>query len=250
MARIAENYNTFKIKKIRNGSQKSWEKFYTRNKDKFFKDRNWFEKEFYELDLSNEQVTLLEVGCGVGNLIIPLLQRHKNLYIIGCDFSKSALLILKDNLAKKNLSHRTIIYDADITKDNLQNYQIFDTRKADYITLIFALSAIDPISHLHVLQNFYQVLKNGGKILFRDYAVSDHAMLRFKKLNQINANFYYRQDGTLSYFFSIDYLRQIFESVGFITEECQYIKKEINNIKENIKNIPRQFIQAKFMKPI
>lgn len=39
-------------------------------------------------------------------------------------------------------------------------------------------------------------------MLFRDYGLNDHAMQRFKAANRLGKNFYVRQDGTRSYFFS------------------------------------------------
>ena len=48
----------------------------------------------------------------------------------------------------------------------------------------------------------FQVLKPGGMILFRDYGLYDHAMLRFSKGHKISENFYVRQDGTRAYYFT------------------------------------------------
>ena len=47
-----------------------------------------------------------------------------------------------------------------------------------------------------------QVMKVGGVLLFRDYGLYDHAMLRFGRGHKIADNFYVRQDGTRAFYFS------------------------------------------------
>lgn len=53
-----------------------------------------------------------------------------------------------------------------------------------------------------------QVLKPGGMVLFRDYGLNDHAMLRFSKGHKLADSFYVRQDGTRAFFFSLGESRE------------------------------------------
>ena len=46
--------------------------------------------------------------------------------------------------------------------------------------MIFVLSAVHPQKFDQAIKSLVSILKPGGKLLFRDYAVNDHAMVRFK----------------------------------------------------------------------
>lgn len=93
-----------------------------------------------------------------------------------------------------------------------------------------------------------QVLKPGGKIIFRDYAIYDMAQIRFNPSNKIDDNFYFRSDLTTSYFFSEAKLEELANASGFKVLENQYVNKETTNKKLEL-CVSRVFIQAKFEKP-
>ena len=66
-------------------AKRNWDDFYKHNTTNFYKDRHYLSKEFPELskalDLqkdTQEKVTLLDLGCGVGNAFWPLVEAHSS----------------------------------------------------------------------------------------------------------------------------------------------------------------------------
>lgn len=176
-------------------AQRHWDLFYKRNENRFFKDRHWTTREFEELlGESNNTVkkVLLEIGCGVGNLVFPLIEEKRNFFIYACDFSPRAVDIVRSHgLYAENSIHA---FQTDITSENI--HQTIKQSSVDIITIIFVLSAIHPDKFKNVIQNMHIILKPGGIILFRDYGLHDMAQFRFKPGHKISENFYMRQDGT------------------------------------------------------
>ncbi|XP_076136340.1 tRNA N(3)-cytidine methyltransferase METTL6 [Alosa pseudoharengus] len=239
----------FKQQKLEKDAQKNWDLFYKRNTTNFFKDRHWTTREFEELkacrEFVSQKLVLLEAGCGVGNCIFPLLEEDLNIFVYACDFSPRAVEFVKQNSLYS--PERCLAFQCDLTKDDLQDN--ISAESVDAATLIFVLSAIHPDKMQQALVNLYMVLKPGGVILFRDYGLYDHAMLRFKSGNKLGENFYVRQDGTRSYFFSKEMLTKLFHDAGFETVVNEYVLRETVNKKEGL-CVPRVFLQSKFRRPV
>lgn len=89
----------FQAMQLEKNAKKHWDLFYKRNEVRFFKDRHWTTREFEELlGLGSVETpqSLLEVGCGVGNLIYPLLEDNINFQkIFACDLSPRAIEFVK-----------------------------------------------------------------------------------------------------------------------------------------------------------
>ncbi|KAF5307300.1 hypothetical protein FQR65_LT07016 [Abscondita terminalis] len=200
--------NSFKANLLETNARKYWDLFYKRNETRFFKDRHWTTREFSELLNDNcnhdsESRIIFEVGCGVGNFLFPLLEEKLNFFIYACDFSPRAVEFVKSNALYNEEFLKAFV--ADITADDI--FDVIENDTVDIVTLVFVLSAIHPEKFLTALKNVRRVLKQGGVVLFRDYGIYDMAQLRFKPGNKIAENFYMRQDGTRSYYFSIDLLK-------------------------------------------
>jgi len=234
---------------LENNADQYWNKFYSVHQEKFFKNRCWLFTEFPEIALlkNEKSSSILEAGCGVGNSVFPILSHcaDNNVHVYCCDFSSNAINILKEN-PEYNEEHCTA-FVCDITSDDWNSP--FALESLDVILLVFVLSAIQPEKFNCVVRKFYQYLKPGGMILFRDYGRYDLAQLRFKKGRCISENYYSRGDGTLVYFFTQDEVKQLFVEAGF--KEIQNIvdrRMQVNRDKQL--KMYRVWIQCKYQKPI
>ncbi|KAJ1978821.1 hypothetical protein H4R33_005883 [Dimargaris cristalligena] len=240
----------FWVKKYRQEASKNWDKFYKRNTTNFFKDRHWIEREFHELQSQNgneqSKLTLLEVGCGVGNFLFPLLESHPNLFVYACDFSSRAVGLVQAN-PLYTASDRCKAFVCDLTQDALTDS--VPPATVDLISMIFVLSAIPPEKMDQAVANVFAALRPGGKVLFRDYGLYDAAQLRFKSGSKLEDNFYVRQDGTMAYYFSRAELEALFRRAGFVPEMVDNIFRKTTNVKQNL-DVDRIFVQAKFVKPL
>ncbi|TPP66177.1 putative ribosome biogenesis protein [Fasciola gigantica] len=83
---VATLVSQFERTKLLRQAGANWDRFYKRNGTRFFKDRHWTKREFTDLlRLTRPSQTssqpdstcplcILEVGCGVGNFLLPLLE--------------------------------------------------------------------------------------------------------------------------------------------------------------------------------
>lgn len=229
-----------------------WNGFYKRNQDHFYKDRHYLHVVFPELQtpptIPTENITLLEVGCGVGNAALPLLEVNSALSITAIDFAKSAITILQHTINTKLPSDRRSRITAAVNNVALDELPVAPI-SMNFVMCMFVMSAISPEYHINIFKKFFNSLKEGGKLFLRDYARYDEAQLRFKKGCKLDERFYVRQDGTCSYFFKLEELSEIARSVGFEVEEIYYIYRQYAN-RQQKKARYRVWIHAKLRKPL
>jgi len=234
------------LDKYEKEAARNWDKFYLHNTTNFFKDRHWIIREFPELSPASQVKMVIEIGCGVGNTVFPILEENPNLFFYALDFSPRAIKLLQEN--PKYEAKRCMALVCDIIKDDIPHSVPSGT--LDCAVIIFVLSAMAPEKMPIIVTKLWNVLKEGGLVLIRDYAVNDLAQIRFEKdpsNKKLSDNFYVRQDGTRAYFFNTETLAAMFTSQGFEVVDNRYIKKQKQNIKMNI-TMDRMWIQAKFKK--
>ncbi|GCC38445.1 tRNA N(3)-cytidine methyltransferase METTL2 [Chiloscyllium punctatum] len=190
---------------------------------------------------------ILEVGCGVGNTVFPILQTNNDpgLFVYCCDFSSTAVELVKLNSCYDH--SRCLVFVHDLC--DMQATYPMPNESLDIIILIFVLSAIHPDKMQAVVKRLSQLLKPGGMILFRDYGRYDMAQLRFKKGRCLSENFYVRGDGTRVYFFTQDELDELFTSANL--KKVQNIvdrRLQVNRGKQL--TMYRVWIQCKYRKSL
>ena len=227
----------FIYSKFDNLSSRMWNDFYKSNSTNFYKDRHYIVKEFQELHSCS---LLLEVGCGVGNAIFPILEEVPSLRAQVCDFSERAIKLLKDHSSYDEA--RIVAGVCDLCKE-MPPFE----GTCDAVLMLYVLSAIAPEHHRLAVENATGRMRPGGVVFFRDYARYDLAQLRLAKKGKkkLKENFYLKQDGTRVYYFTTEDLLRIFE--GFAVAQNDYHFRLIKNRKDE-KEMRRVWIQAKFVK--
>lgn len=205
-----------------------WNAFYSSHRTgEVYKPRrflyNEFKKYFNELIESSRYDTIMEVGCGHGSSIYPLMDvLPSSMRYIATDYSENAIHIFKSH---KQYNESVIAsYVWDICSE--YNGCIDVKQQQPYVIVcVFCLSAVDPVHHVQCLSNMAMLLPTNGCLLFRDYGYLDLTMLRHK--NRIGDRLYRRDnDNTLAYYFTTDYIREIVSSAALVNvltiEEISY----------------------------
>lgn len=186
---------------------------------------------------------ILEVGCGVGNTVFPILKTNNDpgLFVYCCDFSNTAVELVKTNADYDPGRCFAFVHDMSALD---ADYPIPDGT-LDVIVLIFVLSALHPDKMQGSISRLARLLKPGGVMLLRDYGRYDMAQLRFKKGRCLSENFYVRGDGTRVYFFTQEELHDMFTEAGL--EKVQNLvdrRLQVNRGKQL--TMYRVWIQCKY----
>ncbi|KAI0272595.1 methyltransferase [Gloeopeniophorella convolvens] len=211
---------------------KHWDNFYKTNASNFFKNRKWLHLEFPELVAATEPTagprTVVEVGCGAGNAILPLLAENRNpaLHIHAFDYSAHAVKLVQHNPLYAAPPCGTIAASVwDLSSASLPPG--LAPGSADILVLVFVLSALHPAEWPRAISNLAQIVKPGGLVLLRDYGRHDLTQLRFKSGRLLDDNFYIRGDSTRVYFFELDELAVLFTGAPAPSAQVEVHTREV-----------------------
>jgi len=227
---------------------KNWNKFYQNHGTNFFNDRHYLSKAFpEEFREITAETCLVEIGCGVGNNILPLLEHNPNWRVWGYDLSQVAVDLMQQDKRFDPARACGGVWDVSQTTVVPPVQGI-----ADICTLLFCLSAISPEKHLTAVQNIAATLKPGGVLVVRDYGRYDEAQLKLgtSRAKRLGDNFYVKSDGTRCFYFSLQDLQDLFRNgVGLEVLELKYVRRIYQNRAKNQQR-RRVWVQGRFRKPL
>lgn len=189
---------------------------------------------------------ILEVGCGVGNSVFPIVNTIKetDAFVYCCDFSPCAIQLVKNHPDYDDSMCHAFVHDI---CDEMASFP-FPLQSLDVIVAVFVLSSIHPERVQGVVNRLSTYLKHGGIFLFRDYGRYDFTQLRFKKGRCLSENFYTRGDGTCVYFFTEEEVHDLFSIAGL--EELQNLEDRRLQVNRGKKvAMHRVWMQSKYRKP-
>lgn len=255
-----------------------WNLFFnTHEQGRFFQPKSYIFKEFQFYFQASHIKTILEVGCGHGSTLFPLLiHLSSSIEYIATDYSQSALSILTnstqwipleahfDPTTASTTTSATTNSDINLidipigTASALRqrvHMEVWDVTKPiektkylnsiDIVLCIFSLSAIHPIYHPICMSNINSITRQGGYVLIRDYGVFDMTMFRHKY--RYDTYLFQRSDGTLCYYFSIEYIKELAIQANFQVIELKYAcVKNVN--RKSGKEMKRVFIHVVLQK--
>ncbi|XP_073330438.1 tRNA N(3)-methylcytidine methyltransferase METTL8, mitochondrial isoform X2 [Pagrus major] len=188
---------------------------------------------------------ILEVGCGVGNSVFPIIGSIKEMdaFLYCCDFSPCAIQLVKDHPDYDDSVCHAFVHDV---CEEMASFP-FPPHSLDVILAVFVLSSIHPDRIQGVVNRLSTYLKHGGIFLFRDYGRYDMSQLRFKKGRCLSENFYTRGDGTCVYFFTKEEVHDLFSNAGL--EEVQNLEDRRLQVNRGKKvAMHRVWMQSKYRK--
>jgi len=191
---------------------------------------------------------VLEVGCGVGNTVFPLLAHCKrsgitDVFVYCCDYSSTAIELVRAHAEYDTSMCHAFVWDITDASASIP----VQAGTIDAVSMIFVLSAIAPEHHRTAIANVSQLMRERtGVILFRDYGLHDLTQLRAKAGRCLRGTdaLYARGDSTLVYYFNQDEVRHMF---AHMTELQNWVDRRLIVNRAKKQKMYRIWLQAKYI---
>lgn len=213
-----------------------WDAHYEAN-PRNYHDRRYLHNEFPMLleppPPGQRELVVLEIGCGAGNTLLPLLHANPAVRGLACDLAPSAVALARERLGREGLTGRADAFVWDVSAPPPHDAPPLLAGGVDVVLAIFTLSALAPDALPAALAQLRACLRPGGRLLLRDYGRLDLKHLKFaavagSRLHCAAAReweWYARGDGTTALFFTPERLAPLARGAGFGVDDARYDRR-------------------------
>ncbi|MEW5318802.1 MAG: hypothetical protein WDW38_009989 [Sanguina aurantia] len=192
-------------------------------------------------------IHIVELGCGSGASLLPILRANPHCHVTGTDISPTSLQHFLAAARRAGIAPERVHTFAADTASASQLARLGGLA-AHILLIVFTLSALSPGRQSVMLGNAHACLVPGGHLMIRDHGLYDMAQMRMEGGQWLGeGQSYARKDGTLAYFFSVEELCARASDAGFQVLECKYATVRNVNRKTGAV-LDRVFIHGLFVR--
>ena len=176
--------------------------------------------EYKDILEDNKNSEILDLGCGVGADTLYLIERGYN--VLSCDFSKSALKSVKDNIPNSKTMYLNMV----------ENFPI-DDETYSLIIADLSLQYFNNKDTIHIMNEIKRILKTDGILLARVASINDFNFGAGVG-EELEKNFYFEGDYTKR-FFDLKDVNKYFGIIGTVeAEETSMTRDEKEYLKPKV----------------
>jgi SAM-dependent methyltransferase len=193
---------------------------------------------------------IVELGAGAGASLLPLL-RAGNATALATDVSPVAVRLCREVADRAGVGGRVEAAVLDATDPGAP--AALAGKRADVCLVIFTLGALDRAGQAAALATAAASVRPCGRVLVRDHGALDVAHMRAPRAVDGapvgSAALHARQDGTLCFFFTPEYLTAAAETAGLIPVDVRWVTIAHPNRATGVV-LKRVMVQGVFARPV